>query len=349
MNADTKPAPVLTQLLGVNTTGNLSIVTPGPIDDVAEPLLEMIDRAVALFKAGMVQRAGAMIADVERRLGVTDADRSKAAQATEDWELALEQALAGMSEEGLAEVEKLVLPEDIERLTPAELKEVATQIANLKKAKNAGSRQLAHDAIKRIRAKPGQRGENRWRVGAISETVTLAQARGEAVELPKRGGARIMSRQGIQQAFEEGHMTPALGSMTADHLHATAKAYRDAYEIAEGLAGRSGEGGGGYGAKGPQIKVVEAGEVLAVMRLDLTQRQIDVLDRVCGQDMRLREAATVLRRGFPSTKNSLIMGLKAATLNLKAAKAVKDQGEPTTKARLESARAQVDAAMRAAG
>lgn len=63
----------------------------------------------------------------------------------------------------------------------------------------------------------------------------------------------------------------------------------------------------------------------------------------------LRAPATVLRLGFPSTKNSLIMGLKAATLNLRAAKAVRAQGGPTTKARLESARAQVDAAMRAAG
>ncbi|WP_425998825.1 hypothetical protein [Caulobacter sp. DWR1-3-2b1] len=62
-----------------------------------------------------------------------------------------------------------------------------------------------------------------------------------------------------------------------------------------------------------------------------------------------RETATVLRRGFPSTKNSLIMGLKTATLNLKSAKAVRDQGEPTTKARLESARGQMNAAMRAAG
>lgn len=344
-----KPAPVLTQLLGVNTSGNLAIVTPIPIDEVAEPLLEMIDRAVALFKAGMVQRAGAMIADVERRLGVTDADRTKAAQAGEAWEQDLERALAGMSAEEAVEVEKLVLPEDLERLTAAEVKTLTPKLDALRRTKNVGTRETLYRDIQAILRKPGQRVENRWRTGAINETVALAKARGEDVELPKRGGARIMSRQGIQQAFEEGHMTPTLGPMTADHLHDTAKTYRDAYEIAAGLAGRSGDGSGGYGAKGPQIKLVEAGEILAIMRLDLTQRQVDVLDRVCGQDMRLREAATVLRRGFPSTKNSLIMGLKAATLNIRAAKAVRDQGEPTTKARLESARAQVDAAMRAAG
>lgn len=85
------------------------------------------------------------------------------------------------------------------------------------------------------------------------------------------------------------------------------------------------------------------------MRLNLTPRQIEVLDRVCGQDMHRREAVPVPRRGFPSTKNSLIMGLKAATLNLRAGRAVHDQGKPTTKARLESARDQVDAAMRSAG
>jgi hypothetical protein len=247
---------------------------------------------------------------------------------------------------------KLVSDEEqLARLTRKEeaaLDAAIEELAKAKRARNKGSIEIAQAKIDGIADKKRQRTFEAGRRRDLDETVALAEARGEEVVRPKRGGARILTRQGIQQAYEDGHMTPALGALTADHLHATAKAYRDAYEIAAGLAGRSGEGGG-YGAKGPQIKIVEAGEALAIMRLDLTQRQIDILDRVCGQDMRLREAATVLGRGFPSTKNSLIMGLKAATLNIRAARAVRDQGEPTTKARLESARAQVDAAMRSAG
>jgi len=348
MTATTKTAAVLTQLLGVEMTGNLAIVTPGPIDEVAEPLLAMIDKAIELHRQGSTMRAGAMILEVERRLKISEEDRVAAAAAKADWEIALEAALVDMSCDGPARPDNIALPDDIGRYTKAEERALAKAQEKLAKSKDAEARKNAWAEIDKIAAKPAQRLFEHRRKRDTDETTALAIGRGEQVQ--QTGiRVRILTRQGIQQAFEEGHMTPALGPMTADDLHVTAKAYRDAYEIAEGMTGRSGEGGGGYGAKGPQIRVIEAGEVLAVMRLELTQRQVDVLDRVCGQDMRLREAATILRRGFPSTKNSLIMGLKAATLNLKAARAVKDQGEPTTKARLESARAQVDAAMRAAG
>lgn len=244
---------------------------------------------------------------------------------------------------------KLVSDEDqLARYTKAEEVALAKAQDQLARAKDAEARKNAWAAIDKIKARPVQREFEHRRKRDTEETVGLAEARGEEVQ---RTGirVRILTRQGIQQAFEDGYLNLPHGPMTADMLHTTAKAYRDVYEIAAGLAGRSGEGGGGYGAKGPQIKLVEAGEVLAIMRTDLTQRQIDVLDRVCGMDMRVRETATILRRGFPSTKNSLIAGLSSATLSLKAARAVRDQGEPTTKARLESARAQVDAAMRSAG
>jgi len=317
----TKPAAVLTKVAG------LSIVTPGPFDAVSDAIMAMIDEAIDLHRKGSIQRAAALIIEAERQLKISEADR-QAAQAMEP---------------------KLVSDEDqLGRYTKAEERGLAKAQEKLAKAKDAESRKNAWAEIDRLTARPAQRMFEHRRKRDTDETIGLARARGEDVE--QTGiRVRILTRQGIQQAFEEGHMTPALGPMSADDLHVTAKAYRDAYEVAEGMTGRSGEGAGGYGAKGPQIRVIEAGEVLAVMRLELTQRQIEVLDRVCGQDMRLRETATVLRRGFPSTKNSLIMGLKAATLNIRAARAVKDQGEPTTKARLESARDQVDAAMRAAG
>lgn len=237
---------------------------------------------------------------------------------------------------------------DPARLTATEERALAKADAEMAKAKTRGAKQIARGKIDAVARRRQQRVTLSQRSADLRETVSLAIGRGEEVD-QSGPQTRILTRQGIQQAFEDGHMAPAHGSMTADHLHATAKIYRDAFEIAAGLAGGSGEGGGGCGAKGPQIKLVEAGEALALMRDGLSQRQIDVLDRVCGHDMRLRETATILRRGFPSTKNSLVSGLTAATLSLKAARAVRQAGEPTTRDRLEIARAQIEQATRMAG
>lgn len=188
-----------------------------------------------------------------------------------------------------------------------------------------------------------------WASRANQETEDLARARGEPVEACQ-DGKRIMSRNGIRQAYEDGHMKPAHGPLKERDLYATALAYNRAVVAMLPGSGGETEGGGGFTAKGPQVRVVEAGEALATMRNDLSKRQIDVLDHVCGMDMRLRETATVLRRGFPSTRNSLISGLELATLNLRAARAVKkvDPDKPTTKERLQAAAAQIDQAMRSA-
>jgi hypothetical protein len=247
----------------------------------------------------------------------------------------------------------LLTAEELERLTKQEVHDLGraeAALAKAQKAKNQAAMQPARKKIDSVSEGVRRRVTAAQRREARLETVALARGRGEDVD--DRGPVtRMLSRQGIQQAYEDGHMTPAHGPLTADHLWTTARAYREAYEIARGLAGGEGGGGGGYGAKGPQIRLVEAGQALAIMQDSLTQRQVDVLDRVCGLDMRLREAATVLRRGFPSTKNSLISGLELATLSLRAAKAIQAANPPEvpTKRRLEVARAQIDQAMRSAG
>jgi hypothetical protein len=144
---------------------------------------------------------------------------------------------------------------------------------------------------------------------SIAETVALAQAKGEDVKQTKTG-TRILSRGGLFQAYEDGHMEPEHGPLSATDLYLAGKRYRDAYEIIEGMT----TGGGtpaGFGPKAPQMRVIEAGADLEAMRAAITPRQRAVLDLVCGKDRRLRTAAAELRRGFPSVRNSLRGGLRA--------------------------------------
>lgn len=192
-----------------------------------------------------------------------------------------------------------------------------------------------------------QAADDDWSFRADRETAELATARGETVEKTKQGRTRIMTRAGIQHSYEAGYMEPRSGQrMKAADLYETAKRYRDAYEIITGRTTPSGSGGSGFGGA-PQVRIVEAGEQLATMRLGLTRAELEVLDRVCGQEMRVREAATILGRAFNASRDALRDGLTSATINIRAAKAVKDTGEKLTRFRLEDAHAQIEAAMRA--
>jgi hypothetical protein len=115
---------------------------------------------------------------------------------------------------------------------------------------------------------------------------------------------------GIEHAKDAGYLG---GWREAERLHKIGVDYREAYEAVEGQKGGEGEGGGSSGPKAPQPRQIELGQRLADMRRGLNPRQRNVLDRVCGQDMRLREAATVLRLGDPRTaERALVTGLNAA-------------------------------------
>lgn len=166
-----------------------------------------------------------------------------------------------------------------------------------------------------------------WVHAANDETVALAQARGEVVERGK-AGIRILTRGGVEHALGAGYLTPADGvRLTAADLHGTARAYRDCYEITSGLTSPNRESAGAAKGDGWQASVVQAGERLATMRRGLSKLEIEVLDRVCGQDMRAREAATVLRRRFQGVRDALRDGLQSATINVRAARAARSERE----------------------
>lgn len=199
--------------------------------------------------------------------------------------------------------------------------------------------------------------------GEAKETILLAQARGEevlayeaetaeiardehgAVIRHKRGskrglpvlvydtGLRAKKLTGIEHAIASGYLQGARGPGQVERLRATADQYGEAYEIDEGQrSGKAGfgeGGGGGFGPKGVQLKAVEAGETLAIMRAGMSPRERRVLDLVCGEQMRAREAATVMGAGFPATVRALRGGLKLAGENWRAAvERRKQSGEP---------------------
>lgn len=188
--------------------------------------------------------------------------------------------------------------------------------------------------------------------GVASDQIIMARMRGEeviAVEVEtaeiardehgarivhKRGtkkglpvlvydrGLRAKKLAGLEHAFVSGYLGGGRGASHPERLKSTGEAYGEAYEIDEGQrSGRGGMegGGGGFGPKGPQLRAVEAGEMLSVMRQNMSRRERRVLDLICGQHMRAREAAGVMGAGFPATVRALRGGLKRAGENWRAA------------------------------
>lgn len=185
--------------------------------------------------------------------------------------------------------------------------------------------------------------------GDAKEPILLAKARGEIVAAADveiatvardEYGARIIHRRGpnkgtpalvytratrakkftgIEIAYLSGHLEGGPGAPKAGVLFQTGKSYWEAYEIVEGLRSNAGQGSGGFGPKGPQIKAVEAGQILSTMRAKLTLRELHVLNEVCGKGFRVRQVATAMKAGFPSTVRALRNGLRTAGEQVKAA------------------------------
>lgn len=174
-----------------------------------------------------------------------------------------------------------------------------------------------------------QRGE--FVQAKVAETADFA--RGEHGERiinrggPMRGlpalvysrGLRAKNLTGIDHAIACGHIAKlrakVRGVPPEEFLRRVAQDYGAAYIVVEGQATHAGEGGGGFKPKAPIPRQIEAGQVLADMRKGLTRRHRDVLDLVCGQGLRAREAADQLHAGFPATIRALVGGLKAAELS----------------------------------
>lgn len=173
----------------------------------------------------------------------------------------------------------------------------------------------------------------RWAEGAIDESVELARRRGEDIERSEvethrvDTGARgdevnvittkskpMKIQSGLEYAFAKGHLIGGPGNVRAAALLAAGTIYREAYAITSGQMSSRGEGGGG-GQAGPQLRIIEAGDRLKIMRKGLSVRQRHVLDLVCGENMRPRAAADLLKVGFPAISSGLRGGLHVVSQN----------------------------------
>jgi hypothetical protein len=205
--------------------------------------------------------------------------------------------------------------------------------------------------IQDLERRHGQRIEEQNLAIRLAETSSLALARGEEVRaetvrlsapqydehgarivrdgLPvyrqeTHSRVRIASRGGLQLAFERGDLDG--GAIKAEALYETAKAYRWAFETASGLttparnlapiSGRSPL----RASAGPQDAVFAAGETLRVCRAGLAERQIAILDRVCGHDETVRAASIALRADLRTIRRSMVEALAVATENRKNAR-----------------------------
>lgn len=201
-----------------------------------------------------------------------------------------------------------------------------------------------------------QEEDARWLSDAMAETVGLAAERGEEVEsetvemvtyargehgeqLFHRTGAkkgqpvmlvervhRAVIRTGLGHALEKGHLQGGQGAPRGEALYAAGCMYGAAFEISVGRIASSGERGGGFGPKGPQVRIVEAGDRLQIMRRGLSARELRVLDLVCGEGLRARQVATAMSAGFPATVRALRSGLRTAMDNWAEAQKVRATG-----------------------
>jgi hypothetical protein len=203
--------------------------------------------------------------------------------------------------------------------------------------------------IQGIERRHAERVEGQSLAARLAETSSLALSRGEDVraetvrisvpQFDEHGArvvrhglplyrqethsrVRIASRGGLQLAFERGDLDG--GSIKAERLHETAKAYRWAFETTSALttpnrnlapiSGRSPL----RANAGPQDAVFAAGEILRIFREGLGARQVAVLDQVCGLDLTVRATGLALKADFRTIRRVLIEALSIATENKRA-------------------------------
>ena len=135
-------------------------------------------------------------------------------------------------------------------------------------------------------------------------------------------GTRARKLTGLEHSLARGHLQSARPRPTQEALYEIGLRYGEAYEISVGQTTNRPEegGGGGYGPKGPQLRVVEAGETLAIMREGMDQRHQSILNLVCGHQMRIGEAARSLGYGVQASKIALRAGLATSMGNVARAR-----------------------------
>jgi hypothetical protein len=232
---------------------------------------------------------------------------------------------------------------DPEALTRDELRRLAKaerKLASGDRAQSAGGLREIQD----IERRHGERLESQSLGARLAETSSLALSRGEEVRsetvrlaVPRfdEQGARVVrhglplyrqethtririaSRGGLQLAFERGDLDG--GRLKAERLHETGQAYRWAFETASALTTPARNLGLTSGrsplraSAGPQDAVFAAGEILRIFRVDLSARQIAVLDHVCGLDATLRATALRLKADARTLRKALVEALTLAT------------------------------------
>lgn len=184
--------------------------------------------------------------------------------------------------------------------------------------------------------------------GEAREPIILARMRGEEVEafeaetaevLRDEHGARIIIRRGENRGLPRMKYDVALRAKKlagvqhayahaylGDHPEAerrldTGEHYGQCYEIIKGMTSTAGEGGSGYGPKGPQPRVIEAGQDYADYIAGITVRQRAALDLVCGKSMRVSQAAAAMRADARTVRRLLVSGLDDAGRSLVAERA----------------------------
>lgn len=157
-----------------------------------------------------------------------------------------------------------------------------------------------------------------WIEGALAETQVQAELRGQAVAVSKTGPATTTEKTGLEDAKAKGYLEAEHGPDRSEDLYRTGVRYREAYEIARGQTTSKGDGGGGFGPKGPQLRIVEAGEDLATMRSALTMKEAAVLDSICGEGLGLFQTTIRCRMGTPAVRRALRGGLTLAMEALQA-------------------------------
>ena len=138
---------------------------------------------------------------------------------------------------------------------------------------------------------------------------------------------------GLAHAMAKGDLDGA--GPEPEVLFSIGRIYGEAYEISVGKLTAQG-GGGGSGPRGPQPRLVEAGETLVIMRRELTRRQYAILDLVCGEGLKAWQAAEKIGAGRPAAMTALRDGLMQALKNWTEAQKVGEQGRAVERVRAAS-------------
>lgn len=135
------------------------------------------------------------------------------------------------------------------------------------------------------------------------------------------GYIAIDTQQGLKVAFEARHLEGGKEqSFSPQDLRNTGELYWAAYERVEGNSSPPGGTGASGRREGPQHSLLDAGDVLRVMRTMQTAIGLIVLDEICGKGFTINAVATAKGMGHLTVKKALRRALETAAENWKGAK-----------------------------